>query len=143
MMTRLNLDELDEGYTVAGSPILLLDGQPFTGVAYELNSQGELWSEQGYRDGVLDGISRDWYSNGILKSETTYKWNRVHGHDQGWYENGKPAYKSVYELGTRLREQRWNEQGQLVSDYHLDTASPKYVALVQTKALFQQQGLTP
>lgn len=138
---RLNINELDEGYSNAGSLILTWDGQPFSGVAYEISPQGTLWCEQSYKDGVLAGLSKDWYLNEQLKSQTEYKWNRVHGRDQGWYENGRPEYDSYYELGIMLHEHRWNKTGVLVKSYKVEDNPKRHADLLQEKAIFLKHGL--
>lgn len=139
---RININELEEGYTDAGSLILMCEGVPFSGIAYEISPQGTLWCEQIYNDGTLNGLSQDWHLNGQLKSQTEYKWNRVHGRDQGWYENGRPEYDSYYELGIMLREHRWNEAGVLQKSYRVEDNPKRYADLLQEKAIFQKYGLT-
>ena len=44
------------------------DGVPFTGIAYEL-IPGRWRSEVTYRDGMQDGVARDWYPSGQPKGE--------------------------------------------------------------------------
>jgi antitoxin component YwqK of YwqJK toxin-antitoxin module len=50
--------------------IYFYEGQPFTGVAYDLTQDGVLADEQTFALGVLDGPSRSWYATGKLESET-------------------------------------------------------------------------
>lgn len=59
-MLRIDLNQLEEDYTEAGSLILTWEGTLFAGIAYELSPQGTLCSEQTYYDGVLNGLSKDW-----------------------------------------------------------------------------------
>ena len=57
-MLRINVNDLDEDYTEGGSLLLTWEGKPFTGIAYEMSTQGALWSEQSYEEGILSGQSR-------------------------------------------------------------------------------------
>lgn len=138
---RVNVNELDDEYNYAGSLVMVWEGQPFTGTAFQISPQGTLWCEQAYVEGTLDGVSKEWYLNGQLKSQTEYKWNRIHGRDQGWHEDGQPNYNSFYELGIPLSEQQWDEQGNLVKDYKMEQDSARYADLVRERTIFQKYGL--
>lgn len=41
----------------------LYEGNKFTGIAIEANKHGEVLSEESYKDGVLDGLSKEYYCN--------------------------------------------------------------------------------
>jgi antitoxin component YwqK of YwqJK toxin-antitoxin module len=140
-MTRINVNELDDEYNHAGSLVMMWQGQPFTGIAFQMSLQGTLWCEQAYVEGTLHGISKEWYLNGQLKSQTAYKWNRIHGRDQELYGGGQPKFNSFYELGILLSEQLWDEHGNLVKDYQMEHGSAPYTDLVRERAIFQKYGL--
>ncbi|TVT38969.1 hypothetical protein FNT36_14955 [Hymenobacter setariae] len=140
-MTRISVNELDEEYNHAGSLVMMWQGQPFTGIAFQMSPQGTLWCEQAYVEGTLTGISKEWYLNGQLKSQTEYKWNRIHGRDQEWYAGGQAKSNSSYELGIVLSEQQWDKQSNLVKDYQLEQGSAPYTELVRERAIFQKYGL--
>ena len=141
MMMRVNVNELDDEYTPAGSLVMLWEGEPFTGVAFELSPQGTLWSEQTYVEGTLDGISRDWYPNGQLRSHTEYKWNRIHGREQGWYENGQLKCNVIYELGTVIRKREWDERGNITKDYQIEDDAWAAEHLKSQRELFRKLGI--
>ena len=140
-MLRVNADDLDEIFTAGGSRIIVFDDKPLTGVAYEVNELGNLWSEQAYEDGVLSGVSKNWYLNGQLQSETEYRWNRVHGHNRKWFENGQLKSDAIVELGVVVREQVWDEQGNVVKEYHLGSDAWASEHLDSQRELFKRKGL--
>jgi antitoxin component YwqK of YwqJK toxin-antitoxin module len=140
-MIRINANELDDAYNHAGSLVMMWQGQPFTGLAFQISTQGALWCEQAYVEGTLHGISMEWHLNSQLKSQTEYKWNRIHGRDQEWYADGQPKSNCSYELGILLSEQQWDEQGNLVTDYQMEHGSAPYTDLVRERAIFQKYGL--
>ena len=138
---RINIDKLDEEYTDSGVLLFTLKGKPFNGVAYELGPEGNLWSEQSYENGILDGSSKVWHPNGQLRSQTEYKWNRVHGKDQEWHENGQLKHLRVSELGSVLREQQWDEQGKLLKTYDISGDAWAMQHLESQRELFKMQGI--
>lgn len=140
-MLRINLNNLDEDYTEGGTVLLVLDGKPFTGIAYEMSSQDTLWSEQCYEEGILSGLSRDWYLNGQLRSQTDYRWNRVHGHDREWFENGQLKSDAIVELGIAIRKQEWDEEGNLIKDYHIKDDTWISNHLESQRELFRKLGV--
>ena len=44
-----------------------------TGICRAWWDNGKLWSEHGYKDGLLHGIRRVWHENGALWSEENYR----------------------------------------------------------------------
>jgi antitoxin component YwqK of YwqJK toxin-antitoxin module len=140
-MLRVDADDLDEQFTAGGSRIIVFDDKPLTGVAYEMNELGNLWSEQAYEDGVLSGVSRDWYQNGQLQSETDYRWNRVHGHNRKWFENGQLKSDALVELGYIIRKQEWDEQGNLIKEYHIESDAWSRDLLESERRMFKKKGL--
>ena len=140
-MLRINSDDLEEEYTDGGSRLLVFNGEPFTGIAYEMSPQGSLWSEQSYEEGVLSGPSMDWYPSGQLRAQTDYKWNRVHGRNREWFENGQLKSDAVAELGIVVRKQEWDEQGKLTNDYHIESDTWSSNLLEAERKLFKKAGV--
>src|SRR3990167_7677894 len=50
---------------------------------------GQLNSENNYKDGEKEGIQRTWYENGQLNSENNYKNSKKEGIQKYWNENGQ------------------------------------------------------
>jgi antitoxin component YwqK of YwqJK toxin-antitoxin module len=86
-------------------------------------------------------MSKEWHLNGQLKSKTEYKRNRIHGRDQEWYVGGQAKSNSLYELGILLSEQQWDDQGNVITDYHMALGSAPYIDLVKERTIFQKYGL--
>jgi antitoxin component YwqK of YwqJK toxin-antitoxin module len=140
-MERVNIDELDSDYTEGGSIIYIWEGRPFTGIAYELNRDGNLVNETSYVEGIEDGLKKDWYPNGQPKSSTEMKWNRPHGNFTHWHVNGQKKYEGVAELGHDLNSQEWDESGKLINEYQIES-DPKELASLETdRLIFKKYGL--
>lgn len=64
------------------------DDDPFSGKATSSYADGQIKSEQNYRDGALSGPSRSWYQNGNQKSEEHYENNRLAGQSTYFRQDG-------------------------------------------------------
>jgi len=140
-MERVNADDLDTEFTEGGSLIYTWDGRPFTGVAFELNRDGNLVNETSYVDGIEDGVKKNWYANGQIKSISDIKWNRGHGNFTHWHENGEKKYEGVSELGHVLKKKEWTQSGELIDDYHIETDPEELDSLEVDRKTFKRYGL--
>ncbi len=73
---------------------------------------GQKWSEDFYKEGILNGTVKKWHENGQIMVEGTV----LNGIDEGvwknWWENGTQSYEGIYENGDLLiLIGRWNEDG--------------------------------
>ncbi|MEV6414219.1 hypothetical protein [Kribbella sp. NPDC051718] len=94
--------------------VFTLDGEAFTGIAYEESAElGR--SEIAYRDGLQEGLARDWYPSGVPKGESRYVQNVLHGTSREFDEQGRLVVEERYEYGVcvlALRaEGRWDLDG--------------------------------
>jgi antitoxin component YwqK of YwqJK toxin-antitoxin module len=115
-MVRVPDDELDfhgwdEGYT--------LNGQPFTGIAYEVGAEGQLLAEVEYRSGVQEGRWLEWFPDGTTRCEAVLARGVWHGHCREWHSNGRLALDGEFEHGVCLHRRRWDDGGSLVEDYRV------------------------
>jgi len=65
---RVHIDDIQENDKMA-----FYQGKPFTGIAYDVYSEGQLKFEGTYKDGKEDGLFQEWYENGQLRFEVTIK----------------------------------------------------------------------
>jgi antitoxin component YwqK of YwqJK toxin-antitoxin module len=124
-MPRILDDEL--GYD---GDVRLLNGEPFTGTSYSEYSDGQLEQETMYRDGLPDGLQKEWYENGQLQRES----NAVRGLGSSkvvtWYENGQMKSAALYEAGVKVENKEWTEDGELIKD-EVITPSPELKAYIE------------
>ncbi len=102
------------------------EGELFTGIAYELYSDGKLHSEYEYKEGWEDNVGREWYLNGQLKSIEYFKNKMAYGLHTKYYEDGAKKSESDYELGVELERKMWSESGQLTEHWKLDPDEHKH-----------------
>ena len=118
-----------------GDGLYYLKDKSFTGVAiYKRGRWVE--AEEEFRDGLHWGRKREWYRPGALRLEAQLAWGVYHGLVREWHENGRLATDAVYEHGFRLQEKRWDEEGNLVEDFHLRKKDPAYRALLRRRSVF-------
>ena len=111
---RLLVDELINKGTKE-SPIMYFEGKLFTGVAFDVYSEGQLKFEGTYKDGKEDGLYQYWYENGQLRFKVTSKDGKEDGLFQYWYENGQLKFERTYKDGKKNGlYQRWDENGALI-----------------------------
>jgi antitoxin component YwqK of YwqJK toxin-antitoxin module len=122
---RVNYDELDGDEW--GTDIWYLNGEPFTGIAYELYKNGQLWGDGEYMNGQLSGAYHEWYLSGQLKFEGyVVKLSERAKLGEGepasweheWFENGQLKHERFSnKRGYCITEKKWNEQGELIYEY--------------------------
>jgi antitoxin component YwqK of YwqJK toxin-antitoxin module len=124
-MMRVNVSEIefndDYSYTY--------QGEPFTGIAFELGPGGELTSEMTFVGGVKEGPVREWFPSGAKLSERNLHYGALHGVGMEWFETGKPMKRTVHELGVLLESDEWNEEGAVVDAYRLSETDANFKIL--------------
>jgi antitoxin component YwqK of YwqJK toxin-antitoxin module len=113
-----------------------LDGQPFTGIAFNLTKDGSLKSELAYRDGLLCGRTREWYATGQPMVDSTYYRGALHGRASEWHRNGQLAEDGEYEYGITLWEKTWDEHGNVTRDVVLQESDPAYQMLLNFRRIY-------
>jgi antitoxin component YwqK of YwqJK toxin-antitoxin module len=96
--------------------ICYLDGKEFTGISFDIHSNGQLKFERSYKNGRKNGLNKQWFENGQLRIETNYKNGKRDGLDKMWYENGQLNYVWKFKDGVEDGIQKtWYENGQLLA----------------------------
>jgi antitoxin component YwqK of YwqJK toxin-antitoxin module len=114
--------------------LLIYEGNPFTGVAVEIDQEERLLSETTFIDGQRNGISREWARNGSLVREQHFKFDALNGKSLSWYETGSQKTEGIYELGICLQEKMWDANGDLVRDFVLEESSAQFGVLRKLRA---------
>ena len=81
---------------------------------------GVIKNAYSYKNGKLDGISRDYYETGVLKSATEYKDNEISGRRSTFYPEGSLWAQEVYENGKVVRRVEFDEEGFVISEKDFD-----------------------
>ena len=126
----------------ARNGLRVLDGWPFTGVAIQEASDGQIISEEPYqrgrRNGTLrrwfdngqlafaseyekgrrEGVTISWWRNGMARSFTRYDNDRPDGVALQWYRGGQRFKRLNYEDGRPVGlQQGWRQNGKLFSNF--------------------------
>jgi antitoxin component YwqK of YwqJK toxin-antitoxin module len=96
---RVHIDDLQEREE---AQMLFYQGKPFTGIAYEVYSEGQLNFEIEIKDGKTDGLGQEWYDNGQLHWEANFKDGQPDGLFQEWDEDGQLEREETYKDGERI-----------------------------------------
>ncbi|MFE7045861.1 toxin-antitoxin system YwqK family antitoxin [Streptomyces atratus] len=103
-MRRIDIDAPD--VDMDGAQRVLYRGEPFTGEVAEFQG-GHLISLDEYTDGVLNGMSREWYQDGTLRSEGVTQNGRALGEFKEWHPNGGVKSRKFFDRDiASLREER-------------------------------------
>lgn len=115
-MNRIHVDSLDftDDYTY------MLDGELFTGIADDANSESGERCELEIRNGLQCGLSREWDSNGSLRITAEYKNNVLHGIRQEWDDAGILREVAEYEFGMCVRKTLLASDGATISEYRIE-----------------------
>jgi antitoxin component YwqK of YwqJK toxin-antitoxin module len=124
-MRRVPIEILEEG----DDGVARLDGEPFTGCAYEEASGPRMPGEVEFVDGLQHGLARDWHLNGQLHGCTEYRSGVRHGLDEEWFENGRKAMEARYEHNILLEKVLWDKEGRELQRYRLREDDPLFSTL--------------
>lgn len=116
-----------------------LDGEPFTGVGYYLNEEGRVEAEISYQYGVEVGLSRAWFETGAIRHEHPMFRGVFHGTTRDWHDNGQLAEEADYEFGHDLYHKRWDKDGNLIEEYHMDKSSPAYKEVEEYREAYKDE----
>jgi antitoxin component YwqK of YwqJK toxin-antitoxin module len=95
------------------SPLFYYNGELFTGVEFDVYTNGQLKYEYTIKDGIYSGLVQNWYENGQLLSEGKAKNNIYDGLIKEWYENGQLRSEMFYSNGLKQKEKLWGKNGEL------------------------------
>ena len=118
----------------------LYQGRPFTGVAYTLTPDGNVASEQEFRDGLRWGPSWERYRSGQMYHQAAFVRDVWHGRVREWYEDGRLAEDGEYEYGIALWQKKWDAAGRLTEEYRLTESDPEFESLQQVRRAFGDEG---
>jgi antitoxin component YwqK of YwqJK toxin-antitoxin module len=79
--------------------LIFLDTIPFSGVSIETFSDGKIWIEETYKNGLLHGTSRKWHPIGYLFMEINYLNGKITPEMKEWDGNGELVYERVCDSG--------------------------------------------
>jgi antitoxin component YwqK of YwqJK toxin-antitoxin module len=117
-----------------------LDDEPFTGVAYYLDDQGQLVGEIEYRNGLEWGLKREWYAPDEPYYEGNFFMGVLHGRKREWHDNGQLAEDGDYEYGFALRRKKWDEDGDLEEEYELKESDSDYTRLEKFREIYKEKA---
>ncbi len=100
--------------------VYYFQGEPFTGTAFDVYRDGQVRYEQKYKNGVPDGVYKEWYENGQIKIETNYENELQFGSFKKWYENGQLKEQTTLKYSAAIGSiKHWHENGQLAYEIEL------------------------
>ena len=89
------------------------------GIDKQYYQNGELYSEGYWNNNKLNGLMKHWYENGQIKSEWNWKDWKLDGIQRHWYENGQIESEFTSNRQRRIKK-RWHENGQIEFDVILE-----------------------
>lgn len=125
-MNYINFEEIDYDYE---NRIYIHNEEAFSGIAFEVNSLNSL-EETMIIGGLKNGYYREWYPLGILKIEVHLFNNIYHGLKWEWYESSNIKSQAIYEFGILIKENIWDDNGELVSKYQINENTSQYNSLL-------------
>ena len=126
-----------EQLTYPGDGLYYFHGQPLTGVLEIRCPDGNLESEQDFKDGLVSGRKRIWHPSGGLQLDAECGWGGYHGRVRQGQEAGQLAEDSQYEYGIRSHGTQWDEQGHVIEQFELTAGDPLYDTLIAQRAAFE------
>ncbi len=98
---RVKIDNLEDrlgNYREYGH-LIKIEGEPFSGIAYQEYSDGTIFIELSVRRGIPHGKFKRYYENGQLHEKGTYKNGEFDGPHISYFENGLLWVKATFKNG--------------------------------------------
>lgn len=108
-------------------------GLPFSGTAFETDSNGRLIAEMEFHDGMQHGKSGVFYPSGQLQREASYRYNTLHGVVSEWNINGTVELVEEYELGVCVSRSITDGSGVLRLSYQLREGDSQFEILLMLR----------
>lgn len=115
------------------------DGSPYTGIVFEALPSGSITTEYEVKDGLKDGVEKEYYSEGQPESITHYRKGYLHGDVIYYYPDGNKKEKSVFEYGLRREVSEWDEAGTLTRHSAINETDGNYKLLEKLRAKYNWQ----
>jgi antitoxin component YwqK of YwqJK toxin-antitoxin module len=94
--------------------LAIVDGKAFTGIIFDMHSNGQIECKLNYRDGLPEGLQHTWYPNGQLEAQWFAIWGQGSSESQEWYPDGSPkSFRRNVDLFP-VELKKWNEHGNLI-----------------------------
>lgn len=98
MSLLVNYEDLENrGFDGSGGEILYYQNEPFTGFIVDYYSNGNLASEEEYKNGYKEGVIREYFENGQMEEEYFIKFNRLCKSFKLWDINGNLIKYTKYD----------------------------------------------
>ena len=99
--------------------VVFLNKHKYSGFLFELDSNRDTISSEGFINGQLSGICRKWYSNEKLLEERMYAGGKKNGKQLAFWENGNKRFEFMAENDAYEGELReWTFDGKLTHLAH-------------------------
>jgi len=96
--------------------LAIVDGKAFTGIIFDMHSNGQIECLLNYRDRLPEGLQQTWYPNGQLAAQWIAIWGHGSRESQEWYADGSPkSFRRNVNLSL-VEYKEWDEQGNLIVD---------------------------
>jgi antitoxin component YwqK of YwqJK toxin-antitoxin module len=112
------------------------DGSHYTGIVYEALANGYVTTEYEVKDGLKDGVEKEFYSDGVVEHLVHYRHGLLHGDVIYYYGDGTPKEKSVFEYDILLEEFEWDESGNLVNHTTIPVDDAKFQKAVRLRSKY-------
>lgn len=81
------------------------------GIELHWYSNGQLWTERRYSNGLEDGVTRAWFPSGHVKYLKHFSRGLAHGEFWAWYDNGQVALYALYDHDREVTYKAWTWNG--------------------------------
>lgn len=99
--------------------VVFLNKHKYSGFLFELDSNWDTISSEGYINGQLSGICRKWYPNKKLLEERMYAGGKKNGKQLAYWENGNKRFEFMSENDAYEGElSEWTFDGKLTHLAH-------------------------
>lgn len=97
------------------------NGKLYTGIVFEYYENGNVESEEHYKNGESHGSYKEWYQSGQLRDESTFKNNVLEGSQKIYSKNGMLVFEANKKNGQWVGAHKvWHENGQLKLEGYWD-----------------------
>lgn len=128
-MKRVNIEDFDKIIIRDGEvPEFYLQEQKYNGIVFEIFND-KLTSEFEVAEGIKNGLEIVYYPNGLKESESFYKNGYLDGLTKNYSEEGYLEEEAFFEKGICLWHKLYDKSGNITEEFKISEDSDDYARL--------------
>lgn len=116
------------------------NGEKFTGIGYEIGTNGVIYRETSYKNGVQDGIYQEFSDRGTLLEKGYFKNGYAYGIWKKWNEAGQLISLEIFNRSGKIYGEKRDSEGFIFCKKYTQKLGTRIVNKYSKEELFFRSG---